>query len=57
LNKLLIRSAILCRLPLGNGQKGGKKKRPCESVFQDNGLLSDETNMPLEIILMVAAQK
>jgi hypothetical protein len=44
-------------LPLGNGQKGGKKKRPCESVFQDNGLLSDETNMPLEIILMVAAQK
>jgi len=41
--KLRIRSDILCRLPLGNGQRGDKENRPRASFFQGKTFFSDET--------------
>ena len=38
-----IRGDILCRLPLGNGQKGDDDRRPRYNVKQGFGLFSDET--------------
>jgi len=39
--KLLIHGDILCRLPLGNGQKDENENRPRESILKVNSLISD----------------
>ena len=46
---LLIRSAILCRLPLGNGYKGYNENCPCISLFQGKIHLSDGTALVFKI--------
>jgi hypothetical protein len=42
---LLACGAILCRLPLGNGQNSNKKNRPREKFIQNKNLFSDETEL------------
>jgi len=43
--KLLIHNDILCRLPLGNGQKGDNENRQRENFFQCKTHFSDETEL------------